>query len=132
MEFRKIEMGAIRRRVTPVTPVMGANMGDGKEESGPEVLSSSLPGAGEEIFIRPKQVIKMLGISLSTLYVYYKTRADFPVPMALNTRLLVWSKNEIVAWMEKVKRENRKIKSKEVSVSEPSKKAGDPLRRFVS
>jgi predicted DNA-binding transcriptional regulator AlpA len=64
--------------------------------------------AGDSI-IRGKEVAKIIGVSISTVYKMLETQAEFPKPLALSERTVGWSKKEILDWIEYKKSQPRHV-----------------------
>ena len=49
--------------------------------------------------LRPRQVAELLGIGLSTVWVWAK-RPDFPRSRKIGPQVTVWDRDELVAWRD--------------------------------
>jgi prophage regulatory protein len=50
-------------------------------------------------YMRLKEVVKLTGISRSTIYNYVKTH-NFPKPLKIDSRISVWQFDDVMEWME--------------------------------
>jgi prophage regulatory protein len=50
-------------------------------------------------YIRLKEVVKLTGISRSTIYNYVKIH-NFPKPLKIGSRISVWEYEKVMGWME--------------------------------
>jgi predicted DNA-binding transcriptional regulator AlpA len=65
-----------------------------------EFLPMEPPVEEKDTLIRAKEVAKILGVSVSTVYKIMGQQEEFPRPIALSERTVVWSKKEIFDWIE--------------------------------
>lgn len=52
-------------------------------------------------FLRPKDAAELLGVGESTFWRWAKDRPDFPEPIRLSARMTVFSRNDLMRWVEK-------------------------------
>jgi prophage regulatory protein len=55
-------------------------------------------------FLRLPEVMQLVGLKKSTIYLYI-SKAQFPAPRKIGTRISVWGADEIHAWIEKFARQ---------------------------
>lgn len=51
-----------------------------------------------DVCLRVRDVARMLGVSVATVWRWSRNRADFPRPRKLGERTTVWSMSELDAW----------------------------------
>ena len=54
-------------------------------------------------FIRVKGVAELVGLSTTTVYKLAKKDPTFPQPMRVGQRMNVWSRNDVLDWIESIK-----------------------------
>ena len=54
----------------------------------------------EPAYIQAKNVAKMVGISLSSVYRFAREDQTFPKPIKIGQRINVWSVAEVTQWLE--------------------------------
>ena len=71
----------------------------------PKVNTPRLPPSSNivPVFIRLPDVLRLLSIGRSTLYVLRTSDPTFPQAIHLSQRVMVWDREEIMAWAEKRK-----------------------------
>ncbi len=52
-----------------------------------------------QIYVRPKEICEMLGISISTFWRWAKSE-DFPQKISLSARCSMWKKEEILNYFD--------------------------------
>lgn len=58
-----------------------------------------------DTFLRDKDVTRLTGVSRSTRYLWI-AKGDFPQPIRLSERVVVWSAKDIADWQDEQKRKN--------------------------
>ncbi|MDR2366995.1 MAG: AlpA family phage regulatory protein [Deltaproteobacteria bacterium] len=71
--------------------------------------ATDLAESWPERFIRVREVAKGLGVSVSTVYKIMAAQPEFPRPIALSERTVVWSDKEVRDWMEFKKTQPRHL-----------------------
>lgn len=56
--------------------------------------------------VRPSEVMKMLGISKSTLWEWVKSKKNFPKPIKISYRVALFNRKEIEDFIEEQKASN--------------------------
>ena len=59
-----------------------------------------MPTTDVAVVVRPAKAAELLGIGVSTLWRYTKTVDDFPKPVRINSRVLVFVREELDSWVE--------------------------------
>jgi predicted DNA-binding transcriptional regulator AlpA len=67
-----------------------------------EVREEEIKGIDDR-FVRARTIRKILDISRAQVYLLLKKDPEFPRPMKISTKIMVWSLKEINDWMVKKK-----------------------------
>lgn len=65
-----------------------------------QIVHESKPVIPRDRLIRLNELESLIGCKKSTIYTWLKTDPDFPRPIRLSARMVAWSENSVLSWVQ--------------------------------
>ena len=65
-----------------------------------QIVHESKPVIPRDRLIRLNELESLIGCKKSTIYLWLKTDPGFPRPIRLSARMVAWSENAVLSWVQ--------------------------------
>ncbi len=65
-----------------------------------QIVHESKPVIPRDRLIRLSELESLIGVKKSTVYHWLKVDPDFPRPIRLSARMVAWSENSVLSWVQ--------------------------------